>query len=552
MKVERRLVFDTLLLGIASALAAQLFMYMLGLAQSFFLGDIAGYVPPRLPAEGGPLREIIGQHGLWLVPLSTTLGGLVSGILVYMIAPEAEGHGTGTVVRAFHRAGGYIRARVAPVKAVASAITIGSGGSAGREGPIALVCAGLGSLYATKGKRTNEERRLLALIGMSAGLSAIFRSPIGTAFFTIEVLYSDMEFDAPALLYTMLASLTAYAVNGLFVGYQPLFHIPADMPTPLLREYHMYAVLGLAAGAVAAFLPSMFYGLRDEFKRLPVPDYAKPAIGGLGVGLIAVSMPQVLGGGYGWIQEAIYGNITLWLLAVLLVAKLTAFCLTVSSGGSGGVFAPSIFIGAMLGGFAADIFGQPPAPFVVVGMAAMLGGAARVPIGTMLMVTEMTRGYHLLVPAALAVILSYIVQVVLTRKSKYPSLYEAQVPRRTDSPAHQREHLEAALGMLYDSASIQPGMVKGLDLNALASSGISLDLPDGKRLAMGVLRPGSAWNGMPAYEVCQSVQAVGADLTAVVRKEHSMSPHAEEPLRAGDRLFVIAGEEAWKRISENF
>jgi chloride channel protein, CIC family len=552
LKVERRLIFDTLLLGVAGALSAQLFMFLLGKAQGFFLGDIAGYYPPKLPSEGGLMKEIIGPYGMWLVPLATTLGGLISGLLVYMIAPEAEGHGTGTVVRAFHRAGGFIRARVSPVKAVASAITIGSGGSAGREGPIALVCAGVGSYYATKTKRSNDERRLLILIGMSAGLSAIFRSPIGTAFFTIEVLYSDMEFDAAALLYTMLASLTAYAVNGLFVGYQPLFHVPTDLPPPVLRDYHLYILLGVASGVVAAFLPNMFYGLRDAFKRLPVPEFAKPAIGGLGVGLIAMSLPQVLGGGYGWIQEAINGNIAIWVMVILLFAKLTAFCLTVSSGGSGGVFAPTIFVGAMLGGVMANVFGQLPAPFVVVGMAAVLGGAARVPIGTMLMVTEMTRGYHMLVPAALAVVLSYIVQQALTKKSKYVSLYEAQVPKRSDSPAHQREHLEAAFGMLYESAAFPPEMKMGLDLNALASSGVPLELPDGKRLSMGVLRAGSVWDGMPAFEVCHGMQGEGADLTAVIRKNKSMSPHTEEPLRAGDRLFIITTKDVWKRISENF
>ena len=169
-------------------------MWMLRLSQYFFLTWIAGYRPPGLPEEGGILREAIGPHGLWLVPVVTTLGGLISGALVYGLAPETEGHGTDTVVKAVHYTGSVLRARVAPVKMLASAITIGSGGSAGREGPIALIAAGFGSVYASLLHRPERERRLLVLMGMAAGLSAIFRSPIGTAIFAVEVLYGGHGF----------------------------------------------------------------------------------------------------------------------------------------------------------------------------------------------------------------------------------------------------------------------------------------------------------------------------------------------------------------------
>ena len=183
-----RLLFDSVLLGIIGGLGAQLFMWMLRLSQHLFLTWLAGYRPPGLPEEGGVLREVIGPHGLWLVPVATTLGGLISGALVYGLAPETEGHGTDTVVKAVHYTGSVLRARVAPVKMLASAITIGSGGSAGREGPIALIAAGFGSVYASLLHRPERERRLLVLAGMAAGLSAIFRSPIGTAIFAVEVL----------------------------------------------------------------------------------------------------------------------------------------------------------------------------------------------------------------------------------------------------------------------------------------------------------------------------------------------------------------------------
>lgn len=229
---ERRLLFDTILLGIAGALSAQLFGWLLHLADSMLLGGIAGVHLPGVPSDGGVNQLVTGPHGLWLVPLVTTLGGLISGVLVFSLAPEAEGHGTDTAVDAFHRKAGEIRARVPPLKLIASAITIGSGGSAGREGPTALVSAGFGSLYAKAGKRTDRERRLLMLVGMAAGLSAMFRSPIGTGLFAIEVLYSEMEFEAAGLVYTMLGAVVAYAVNGFFSGWKPLFLVPALSATP--------------------------------------------------------------------------------------------------------------------------------------------------------------------------------------------------------------------------------------------------------------------------------------------------------------------------------
>ena len=428
---QRRLVMDSLWLGLVGAMAAQIFIFLLDLAQKWLLDGIAGYVPPGLPHEGGQLVEVIGAHGLWLIPVVTTIGGLISGVLVYTFAPEAEGHGTDSAVKAFHQMGGFIRGRVPPLKTVASAITIGSGGAAGREGPTALIAAGIGSVYATVLKRSDEERRLLVLIGISAGLSAIFRTPIGAAIFAIEVLYEDMEFESNALLYALLSSVIAYTANGAIVGWEPLFEVP-DVGVEHISEYLEYAALGISGGVVAALLPMVFYGARDLFERIPTPPHIKPAIGGLMLGVLAMALPQVLGGGYGWIQMAMNGDkqMTLTLMLVLVFAKMLAMGLTVGSGGSGGVFAPSLFVGAMLGGMLAAVFDQQPAALVVVGMAAVFSGAGRVPIATLFMVTEMTGGYHLLAPAALVVTLSYLIQVTISGKFKYHSLYEAQVPTR--------------------------------------------------------------------------------------------------------------------------
>src|SRR5690606_4621445 len=323
-----------------------------------------------------------------LIPLVTTLGGLISGVLVFSLAPEAEGHGTDAAVKSYHRAGGFLRPIVTPLKMVASAITIGSGGAAGREGPTALIAAGIGSIYGTLRRRSDDERRLLLLIGMAAGLSAIFRTPIGAAILAVEVLYSESEFQADALLYTVLSSVVAYTLNGVIVGWEPIFDVPATLGIESAVQFLEFALLGVLGGLVAAILPSIFYGTRDLFQRVPVPPHIKPAIGGLLVGLMALELPQVLGGGYGWIQLAMDGQLSAALLATLVFAKIVAMALTVGSGGSGGVFAPTLFSGAMLGGVLASVFNQPPTAFVLVGMAAVFSGAARIPLATMFMVTE--------------------------------------------------------------------------------------------------------------------------------------------------------------------
>ncbi len=204
--------------------------------------------------------------------MATTLGGLISGILVYSIAPEAEGHGTDTAVRAFHRENGFIRPRVTPLKIVASAITIGSGGSAGREGPTALFSAGVGSIYASMTHRTDAEKRLLVLVGMAAGLSAIFRSPIGTAIFAVEVLYGEMEFEAGALIYTMIGSIIAYAVNGLFVGWQPLFQVPSGLEAGSIVELRAgSSCWGWAAVSSARCSPASSTGCATAFQEDPDP-----------------------------------------------------------------------------------------------------------------------------------------------------------------------------------------------------------------------------------------------------------------------------------------
>ena len=539
---QQRLLVDTVLLGIAGVAAAQLFNGLLAIARNIFLHGIAGYTPPGLPSEGGSSLEIVGRHGLWLLPVATTLGGLIVGILVEWLAPEAEGHGTDAVVRAFHQTGGRLRGRVGPVKLFASAITIGSGGAAGREGPIALIAAAVGSAYATLTGRDDADRRILMLTGAAAGLSAIFRSPIGASFFVVEVLYADMEFESSALLYVTLGAIVAYALNGMIVGWDALFVVPTVTALRSPYGYFWYGLLGLVAGLFGVALPVMFYRTRDAFRRLPVPTWIKPAIGGLLTGIVILAFPQVIAGGYGWIQRAIDGSLTLGTMLAITFAEIVALSFTVASGGSGGVFAPSLFVGAMLGGACAILGGQPAAPFVVVGMAAVFAGAAHVPIATMFMVTEMTGGYTLLVPAALAVMVSYLVQTRLSRRLPIRSIYEAQVRSRADSPAHHSRLLGIALQILRDqNVRVLPNLGE-LNLLDLLRTGVPVDLGNGLRIFSGVLRPTSPFVGTTVAASGRALAGPNTNIIGIMRGDETITPGAQTVLSAGDRLVLVADE----------
>jgi chloride channel protein, CIC family len=544
---EPRLLLESAVLGVAGALSAQAFMWMLRLCNRLLLQGLAGYQAPGMETHAG-LVQRIGPHGLWLIPLVTTLGGLLSGILVYSFAPEAEGHGTDTVVNAFHRQQGLIRPRVAPLKMVASAITIGSGGAAGREGPIALITATIGSFYARLTHRTEEERRLLLLAGMAAGLSAIFRSPMGTSIFAIEVLYGEMEFEVGALLYTMCSSAVAYAVNGLFVGFAPLFSLPR-IAIPSFASYGWYAVLGIAAGIIGTLLPVVFYRVRDLFRALPIPLWMRPGLGGLGVGLLALRLPQVLQGGYGWMQLAMDGRMALGLMLVLVFAKTVAFALTVSSGGSGGVFAPSLFVGAMLGGACALVAHQSSAVFVVVGMAAVFGAAARVPIATMFMVTEMAGGFHLLVPAGMAVMIAYLLQDRLSVNFKYRSLYEAQVANRTNSPAHYMEHIQIAMRLLGKRDLHVTTALGHLDLLRLMRSRVRFDLPEKKELDLELVTDASPLIGKTISWLYRELRGYEFEIVAILRREQVLLPHLDAVVEAEDELMFITSTQAGEPLS---
>ena len=432
--ITRWLVFG-LLVGIASGLAASGFYYLLQIARHFCLDVLAGYAAPATAGEQLFESAATLNFRPWIFFLLPVFGGLISGWLVYRLAPETEGHGTDAMIDAFHNKKGHIRTRVPLVKGLASIVTLSTGGSAGREGPIAQIGAGIGSAIARLLKLNDKERRILLLAGCGGGLSAIFRAPLGGAITAIEILYKE-DLETEAIVPTVVSSIVAYIIFTYFFGNSPIFFFPEyTFSDP--RELIFYILLGLICIPAGILFIKIFYGVKDRiFTPLNIPRYLKPALGGLAVGLIGLIFPHVYGDGWGWIQLAILGKLSIGLMIAIALAKIVATSFTISSGGSGGVFGPTLFIGGMIGGtvgfsanhFFPHIVTQPEA-FVVVGMASFFAGVASAPIGTLLMCSEMTRGYGLIAPLMLV----SIIAILFTRKH---SIYKKQVQSKLQSPAH--------------------------------------------------------------------------------------------------------------------
>lgn len=433
-----RLLILAVVVGVVAGCGAITFYFATNSLDHLMLGKIGNFHPPLEGTSESSFTEFIGNLRVpyrWCLFLLPAIGGLLSGWLVYTFAPEAEGHGTDAAIEAFHRKGGIIRGRVPIIKTIASIVTIGSGGSAGREGPIAQIGAGFGSFVATKLGLSVGDRRILLLAGIAGGIGATFRSPLGGALFAVEVLYRDPEFEHEGLIPCIISSIVAYSLFGAVTGWKPLLatpHFHFDHPAELL----LYLTLGLVCALLGGIYAKVFYGVRDLFRKLPLPNWQKPALGGLALGILALFIPQVLGSGYGWVQAALYGKMALWVMLVIALAKIIATSLTISSGGSGGVFAPSLVIGAMLGGaFGASaevlfpVLTQDPRAYVLVGMAGFFAGVANAPIATLIMVSELTGNYGLLAPLMLVC----VVAMISMRRN---GIYEKQVARRFDSPAH--------------------------------------------------------------------------------------------------------------------
>jgi CIC family chloride channel protein len=451
----RKWILIGFLLGIVAGLGAVALFLSVEFFTGLFLGIGAGYFPP-LP--GGFQGNLTYTYTLfierpWAIPLICGLGGLLVGLITTRFSPESEGHGTDAVIDAYHHKSGNIRARVPLVKAVASSITIGSGGSGGTEGPAGQIAAGFGSLIGKLFKLNEDERRIAVAAGLGAGIGSIFKIPLGGAVFSAEVFYRR-DFEVRALIPGLVASVTGYTIFGFVFGWDPLFTIPFDLvkytnPVSLL----LYALVGLICAGVSVGYVKTFYTISDYFSKIQIPKYLKPAIGGILVGMIGIVFPQVLGTSYGWLQIAInqdYALFPFYIIGAVIVLKILATSLTIGSGGSAGVFGPSMVIGGLLGAFIGTAFHLlglftwiDVSSVIIVSMVSFFGATAKTPISSIIMGSELTGGYALLAPMMLATFVAYIMS------GQHSSIFRNQVLNRSDSPAHRTEYQRVILSDLY-------------------------------------------------------------------------------------------------------
>lgn len=430
-------------IGVVAGFGALALIEGIGLFTKLFLATIAGYSPPLPGGEATSTFLEVPIQRPWLIPVSTGLGGLLSGLIVQKLAPEAKGVGTDAAIGEFHRGHALIRTRVPLIKLLTSAITIGSGGSSGREGPIAQIGAGLGTQIAKLFKLTEQERRIALAAGLGAGIAAIFKAPLAGAILAGEVFYKH-DFEAEAMIPGFVASTVGYSVVGFVIGWQPIFNsgvnpIGYTHPEALL----LYGALGLMCAAFAHLLFKVYFTVHDGFERLRVPFFVKTTIGGLLTGLIGIFIPSVLGVGYGWAQIAInqdYRLFPMTMIFLAIFAEILAMSLTLGSGGSGGIFGPCVVTGTLIGAIFGFLAQQMlpgmvanPSDYAIVGMMAFFGAAAKSPLAVIVMIAEMTGGYALLAPSMVAVMVAYLL-------SGNASVFLNQVDNVEDSPAHLEEY----------------------------------------------------------------------------------------------------------------
>lgn len=466
VRSQARAMALSMLVGVIAGGGAIVFFVACQMVSHTALDRLAGYRPSAPTGEPPLLRETDSPFRPWLLLLTPTVGGLLSGWLVYSLAPEAEGHGTDAAIEAYHHRQGYIRPQVPLVKIVASALTLGSGGSGGREGPIALIGAGFGSFLGTALRLRPVDRRVLMAAGMGAGVAAIFRAPLAGALFAAEVLYRSPDFESEVIIPAGLASVTAYSTFGMAFGWKPLFSLSPELLELLAFDNPLsllpYSLLALFVVVLAAFYVRSFYGLTHLFHKLQLRPHFKPAIGAFLSGLLGLGLYYGLRGdqrvlavlsfGYGALQDsmtaspagassAFYGL----LLLCVAIGKILTTGLTIGSGGSGGVFGPSMVIGGCGGGaLGIALHGlwpelvPHPASFVIVGMAGFFAAAAKTPFSTLVMVSELTGNYNLLLPTLWVCAVAFLL-------SDDRSIYSSQVESRSRSPAHQGDYVREVL-----------------------------------------------------------------------------------------------------------
>ena len=417
-----------LIVGAFAGLAAALFRWLI----YAFTWLVTGH--RQFGQQGHAASLHMPWLGLWFVFVIPVVGGLLYGPLIDRFASEARGHGVPEVMLAVAENGGRIRPPVTIVKALASAICIGTGGSVGREGPIVQVGSAMASTVGQLVRMSENRIRIIVACGAAGGIAATFNAPITGLFFGFEIILREFSLDA--LFATSLAAVTGAVVSRAFFGSAPFFTaIPHGLTIGGDYTYLLIVVLGIAAGLIGVAFKTFLYRLEDVADELwkGRPEWARPAVGGLLLGALLLALPQMYGVGYPVMDRAVAGHYLVWFIVVLMVAKVLATTLTLSIGGSGGVFAPSLFIGAMAGmafGIGAhDLFGPaigPPAMYAVVAMGGVFGAAAQAPLTSIASVVEMTGNFTLTVPVMLAVGIAS----ALSKHLSYGSIYTTKLLRR--------------------------------------------------------------------------------------------------------------------------
>lgn len=419
-----------LVVGVGSGLGAVVFRYLI----YFFTWLATGH------SQFGQAGYVGSAHLPWLglaffvfIPV---IGGIVYGPLIYRYAREARGHGVPEVMVAVAENGGRIRPQVSVVKAVASAICIGVGGSVGREGPIVQIGSALASSFGQWVRMPENRMRILVACGAGGGIAATFNAPITGVFFGVEIILREFSIDA--MFSVMLSSMIADAVAIPFLGNKPFLHgFPAGISLVHPADYLLIAVLAVFAGLIGLLFKNVVYKVEDlwdaAWGKRKLPEWARPAIGGVALGLILLALPQMYGVGYPVMYKSVAGSYALWFLIILAAGKIIACSTTLGIGGSGGVFAPSLFVGVTsgmaFGEIAVHIFGPAagqPALYAVVAMGAVFTSAARAPLTSVASVVEMTGDYTLTLPVMLAVGIA----TAISRALSYGTIYTTKLLRR--------------------------------------------------------------------------------------------------------------------------
>jgi chloride channel protein, CIC family len=482
----KRVLIIAIVVGIIAGVGALLFFEGLKWGTAFFMGYLLRFAYPQEGQTASEISQWSEPHSLMLLLPILIFGSLMTGLLVTRFAPEAEGHGTDAAIKAFH-GDGRIRRRVPLVKAVTAILTISTGGSAGREGPSAQISAGFGSMVADMLGLSPRERRIAMTTGIGAGIGTIFKAPLGGAVLAAEVLYTR-DFESDAIIPAFLASVIGYAIFGFFEGYSPIFEV--DSLSWNVWQIPLFLLLGILCAAFGLLYIFTFYWSRDRFtavfKRYNLPLYLKPVTGAILLGILVIALSFIspegemlglasLGSSYGFDQLMIYSMVPLAVLVLLPFVKILATSLTLGSGGSGGVFAPGLTIGAAIGGALGMILHMlAPAyvpietvpVFVVVGMISLFGGVANAPIAVLIMVVEMVGSITILVPAMAAVGISTLLKGEKT-------IFRAQVPTKAQSNAHHGEYDRKTLEHIL----VRDAMTPREAIITLSASDESMNVP---------------------------------------------------------------------------